>query len=96
MNNNNYFTDKVVWITGASSGIGKAMARALDAVGARLILSARNENALKQIIDECQNTDNHQILAFDLTENDKLASVAKKAWKLNGKIDVLFNNGGIS
>lgn len=96
MNNNNYFTDKVVWITGASSGIGKAMARALDTVGARLILSARNENALKQIIDECQNADNHQILAFDLTEQDKLASVAKKAWKLNGKIDVLFNNGGIS
>ena len=46
--------NKIVWITGASSGIGEALAIACSKEGAKLILSSRRENELKRVADQCK------------------------------------------
>jgi len=92
-----YYKNKVVWITGASSGIGEALAYALNKKGARLILSARREEQLKRVKANCDgNPDDIAILQLDLTETTSLADKAKDAETLFGAVDILFNNGGIS
>ena len=48
------FAGKVVWITGASSGIGEELAYALAACGARLVLSARSEHGLRSVLEKCK------------------------------------------
>ena len=90
------FTNKIVWITGASSGIGKALAIELSKQHVKLILSSRNETKLNLVKNECKNTSNIKILPLDLEDYNSLASKAEKALLLFGSIDVLFNNGGIS
>lgn len=91
------FKDKVVWITGASSGIGEALAYDLHNRGASLILSSRRREALEEVKKNCSGSrkDIH-ILPLDLTETDALAHKAQLALDRFGRIDYLFNNGGIS
>lgn len=88
------FEGKVWWITGASSGIGAALAEALAAKGAALILSGRNEAALKALADRL-NTESF-ILPFEATDFAALPQVADKAWNWRGRVDALVNNAGIS
>jgi short-subunit dehydrogenase len=91
------FKDHVIWITGASSGIGEALTYALHRRGARLIISSRREEALQRVKDRCGgNTDTISILPLDLAETDSLANKAEQARQITGRIDLLFNNGGIS
>jgi len=90
------FTNKTVWITGASSGIGKALAIELSKQNVQLILSSRNEAKLKQVQTECENSSTIKILPLDLENYNSLASKTKAALLLFDGIDVLFNNGGIS
>lgn len=90
------FTNKVVWITGASSGIGKALAIELSNLEAKLILSARNKEKLIEVKNFCNNSASIQILPLDLENHASLNIKAKEAIKLFGRIDVLINNGGIS
>lgn len=91
------FENKVVWITGASSGIGEATAYQFAKEGAKLILSARREDELLRVK---QNTGlpSHQvfILPIDIENIEKISEKAKQAIQHFGKIDVLFNNAGIS
>lgn len=91
------FENKVVWITGASSGIGEATAYQFAKEGAKLILSARREDELLRVK---QNTGlpSHQvfILPIDIENIEKISEKAKQAIEHFGKIDVLFNNAGIS
>lgn len=87
-----YFHDKVVWITGASSGIGEAMAHRLDKAGARLILSGRNEEALNRVRKSCSSP--CAVLAFDLADYHGMEGHAREALEVFGRIDVLVNNGG--
>ncbi len=88
--------DKVVWLTGASSGIGQALAYALNAEGAHLILSGRNEQALAQVSDHCDPQRGRTIvLPFDLEDLDQFPAMAEKAVSAFGRIDILVNNGGI-
>lgn len=91
------FKDKVIWITGASSGIGEALTYALHKRGAKLILSSRRTDALKEVKENCSgDTSDIHILTLDLVKTNELSSKAHKALSIYGHIDYLFNNGGIS
>lgn len=92
-----YYKNKVVWITGASSGIGEALAYTLNKKGARLILSARRKNELERVKANCSgNPDDIVVLPLDLTKTSVLADKTKVAESFFGSVDILFNNGGIS
>jgi dehydrogenase/reductase SDR family member 7B len=89
------FRDKVVWITGASSGIGAALAKAFAQDGALLILSGRRQDALEKVAAECQPASSI-ILAFEAADYPSLPHVVQEALAWKGRIDVLVNNAGIS
>ena len=91
-----YFNQKVIWITGASSGIGEALAYALSAQGARLILSSRRESELERVKNACPNKGLVKILPMDLTDIPSLEAKAAHAIVLFDHIDMIIHNGGIS
>jgi short-subunit dehydrogenase len=84
------FDGRVVWITGASSGIGAALARALGAAGARLVLSGRRVEALEAVAGDIAG--GARLLPFEATDFDALPGVVAAA----GPVDLLVNNAGIS
>ncbi len=86
---------KTIWITGASSGIGRALAVDLSRRGARLILSARSAEGLEACRQACANQDRHVVLPLDLAEPASLAEAARQALQEIGPIDILINNGGV-
>ncbi len=89
--------EKVFWITGASSGIGEALAYELSLSGAKLILSARNAESLARVQQNClKNTSFCEILPLDLANSSHFIELAEKAITFFGSIDILINNGGIS
>lgn len=91
------FSGKVIWITGASSGIGEELSKQLAKQKAKLILSARRIPELERVQQEClQYTTDVAILQVDLLDNATLPAIAEKAIALFGRIDLLINNGGIS
>jgi len=87
------FAGQTIWITGASSGIGKALALAFAAQGARLVLSGRNEAALGEVAAACGET---LVLPFETTDYHALPALADIAWDWRGGVDCLVNNAGIS
>ncbi|UKT63999.1 SDR family oxidoreductase [Pedobacter mucosus] len=87
---------KIVWITGASSGIGEALVYQYFKAGDKLIISGRNRDELFRVKANCQNSFNVHVLPFDLSETEILKSKAEDAIKIFGKIDLLVNCGGIS
>jgi dehydrogenase/reductase SDR family member 7B len=92
----NFFKNKRVWITGASSGIGEALAYAFAEKGAHLVLSARNETELNRVAAACVGAASVLIQPLDLSKHDTLPTIAESVLKRVGKIDILLNNGGIS
>jgi short-subunit dehydrogenase len=90
------FQDKIAWITGASSGIGEALAYKLNNRGAKLIISSRRKEALEEVKQKCTNPTDVHIITLDLAQTDQLAAKAEEALNIFGHIDYLFNNGGIS
>lgn len=90
------FQNKVVWITGASSGIGKALSVELSKQGALLILSARKESTLLEVKQMCANSENVKVLPLDLEDSSQFDQKVAEAIKWFGRIDILVNNGGIS
>lgn len=90
------FENKVIWITGASSGIGRAVAIALSKEECKLILSARTKTALEATQRECFDASRIKILPLDLANYEAFNSLTRKALKLFGRIDILINNAGIS
>ncbi|MCA0933146.1 SDR family oxidoreductase [Lutimonas saemankumensis] len=88
--------NKVVWITGASSGIGAALAGEYSKLGTRLILSSRNLESLETVRSQCRFPDKIRILEMDLEQYEILSESVDKAVGFFGKIDVLINNAGIS
>lgn len=89
---------KVVWITGASSGIGEALTYALAKKGTKLILSARRKEELERVKGNCPADiqPNIRILPIDLEQSSTLQLSTDAAIQIFGHIDILLNNGGIS
>ena len=90
-----YFHNKRVWVTGASSGIGRDVAIKLSKLGAELILTARSRDKLEEVKKECGNAKTH-IFEHDLSNLDSIDDLVSKVANQVGKIDILFNNAGIS
>jgi dehydrogenase/reductase SDR family member 7B len=94
----NYFQQKRVWITGASSGIGEALALAFSEYQCHLVLSGRNEKELNRVAAACADAGAASVLvqALDLAAHAQIPVIAADVLKKAGKIDFLINNGGIS
>ena len=90
-----HFKDKVVWITGASSGIGKELAFQLSKLGATLILTSSNESLLKAVSAELNYSKVH-ILPYNLLNLDGLPDLVTRALTLEGTIDCVIQSAGIS
>jgi short-subunit dehydrogenase len=93
-----FFTNKVIWITGASSGIGEALTYELAHRGARLILSARRKEELERVKGNCPGIAqvNIRVLPLDLSQAETLQLCTEAAVQIFGHVDILINNGGIS
>ncbi|MFO6445585.1 SDR family NAD(P)-dependent oxidoreductase [Erythrobacter sp. NE805] len=87
------YTGKVAWITGASSGIGAALARELAARGAHVVLSGRDVARLAAVAADCGES---LILAFDVRDEAALADATANAIAWKGGVDIAFANAGIS
>ena len=87
-------TGKTVWITGASSGIGAALAEAFGKAGAQIILSGRRETALTDVTRRLEGE--RLVLPFEATDYAALPGIVDRAWAWRGAIDILVNNAGIS
>ena len=88
--------NRTIWITGASSGIGKSLAIEISKQDAQLILSSRNKEALITVKNLCKNPERVKILPLDLEKYNHLSLKVNEAISFFGKIDILINNGGIS
>ncbi len=87
---------KVIWITGASSGIGEALAYELSAMGNTLILSARNEERMKEVAARCENPSKIHVIPMDLANFNTMSALVSQAIAATGHIDILINNAGVS
>ena len=90
------FSDKTIWVTGASSGIGKALTIELAKQNAQLILSSRNKQDLEKVKMACKDPNKVKVIPLDLEDYTNLQEVTNTAISAFGKIDILVNNGGIS
>lgn len=90
------FAGRTVWLTGASSGIGEALAYALAARGARLVLSARREVELERVRLACTSPERHRILPLDVTDEAALPVAVAQAEAWGAGIDVLILNAGVA
>lgn len=90
------FKNKTIWITGASSGIGRAMALVFSNQGANLILSARNEEKLNEVKKECRESRKVEVLPLDLANYSYFEEKVNTAIAFFGGVDILINSGGIS
>lgn len=89
------FSDKVIWVTGASSGIGEALAYAFSRQGAKLVLSARRGDELERVRKLCDNPERHLIVPLDLEFPDDFPAKVAEVERTVGPIDILINNAGI-
>lgn len=87
---------KTIWITGASSGIGRELGIQLAQLGARLILSARSEQLLLELKEKLPQSSKHIVVPIDLTQTAQLVDRVKNQLIDNLSVDILINNGGIS
>lgn len=89
------FTNKTVWITGASDGIGKELAVQLAKLGSRIILTARSVDKLTEVKKSLAG-DGHEVFPMDLLRVDQIPEATNDLLGKVGAIDILVNNAGIS
>jgi dehydrogenase/reductase SDR family member 7B len=93
----NIFSDKVIWITGASSGIGEALVYEFASRGARIIASSNDPDGLQRMKSNCTG---HEMMVtcvpFDLADMTGIDTIVKEQADVQGSIDYLLNMGGIS
>ncbi|ANF81305.1 oxidoreductase [Acinetobacter sp. NCu2D-2] len=87
---------KVVWITGASSGIGKALAVECAVQGAQVVLTARRQTELDNVRAELSNPDQHLAIAADISNESQVEAAYRQILEQKGRIDWLINNAGLS
>jgi dehydrogenase/reductase SDR family member 7B len=92
----NSFLNRVIWITGASSGIGEALAYAFSAEGALLILSSRRVEELERVKRACAHPGQVKIIPLDLLDSSLLGVRTEQAIAAFGQIDIMVHNGGIT
>jgi short-subunit dehydrogenase len=93
---NQQLQGKVVVITGASSGVGRATAIELSRKGASLVVAARREEVLEEVVKECETFGGKAIaVTTDVTDSDGVKLLAAAAEEWGGKIDVWINNAGV-
>ncbi len=86
----------VVVITGASSGIGRATARALAERGASVVLAARSEQSLREVAEECEAAGGRALVVpTDVTDQEAVRELARQAAECFGRIDVWVNNAAV-
>ncbi|HEX6428878.1 MAG TPA: SDR family oxidoreductase [Niastella sp.] len=90
-----YFTNKIVWITGASSGIGESLTYELAKQGAKIIISARREEELKRVQQQAGHS-NIYVLPLDLEVSDTFPAKVQEAIGAFAQVDIMIHNGGIS
>jgi len=91
------FADKTVWITGASSGIGEALATEFAGQGARVIISSHEAEELERVKKKLEGASGEiHTLVFNLGKQEEVEAAAKEVLERFGHVDVLMNNGGIS
>lgn len=89
--------NKTIWITGASSGIGKSLVKEFYHHGANIILSSRSQKGLLEVAQEfCLHKDRFKILTLDLEQLEQLKEKTSEALSLFDGIDIVVHNGGIS
>ncbi|NVK26728.1 MAG: SDR family NAD(P)-dependent oxidoreductase [Flavobacteriia bacterium] len=86
---------QVVWITGASSGIGEAMAKHFNSLGHQVVLSARRKEELDRVASECNNPENTAVVVLDQEDHASINAAGHKAIEAFGHIDTLIANSGI-
>jgi NADP-dependent 3-hydroxy acid dehydrogenase YdfG len=92
-----FFSNSVVWITGASSGIGEAIALALAKQGAKLILSARRKDELQRVATQTGlPSSDVLVLPMDMTDTTGLPAQVETVRLRFGRIDYVFQNAGIT
>ncbi|TAL58614.1 MAG: SDR family oxidoreductase [Bacteroidetes bacterium] len=93
-----FFQEKIIWITGASSGLGEAIAVECAREKPKLVLSARRESELQRVKKECTkfiSEENILILPLDVAELSNVNEEVQKVIKKFGRIDILINNAGV-
>ncbi|MBS0664447.1 MAG: SDR family oxidoreductase [Verrucomicrobia bacterium] len=90
------FGGRVVWITGASSGIGEALAHAFAGEGARVVLSSRRPAELERVRQALPRAAEHWCVPLDLARAPTFPGIVAEVRQLAGRIDILVNNGGVS
>ena len=93
--NKEYFKDKVIIVTGASSGIGLASARLFASLGAKVVMAARSYDKLVSLVPSVnQDPDKVLCVKTDVTKEEDCRNLIEQTVERFGKIDILVNNAG--
>jgi dehydrogenase/reductase SDR family protein 7B len=87
---------KLVWITGASSGIGESLSRQFAHLGCRLVLSSRRESELQRVASSCTGAQGIFVIPLDLSKPETMSIVAQRVLADIGPVDIMVHNGGVS
>lgn len=90
------FEDQVIWVTGASSGLGAELSVQLTELGARVIMSARTDSKLQDVAKKCIGKHKPHLITLDVTDYDATLQAHKKVSELFGGLDMVVLNAGRS